>query len=573
MGELNDFIDELHSTVDIVNVIGRYVKLKKQGVNFVGLCPFHHEKTPSFVVSPSKQLFHCFGCGVGGDVIKFLMMIEGVDFKEAVLTLAKETGLTIPEFGKSVSGKEDKERIKTLNNFITEFFHSMLDENIRTYLRKRGLSNSSIEKYRLGFADENSNRFISEANKNDFETSLLVKAGLFKKDSENNLKPYFFNRIIIPIFDINGKVVAFSGRSIDGNEPKYLNSPETEVFSKSKILYSLNFSKNAIREAKEAIIVEGYFDAIILQQEGIGNVVSSMGTSFTEDQAKLIKRYAEKVYFFYDNDIGGRLGAERAVEVCGKFDLNIGIVVTNENMDPDEIIMRDGKEAIENLLKVAKDPIFFISDFEAKKIGDTPQGKAQLSQKLLDVVSKISNKTTVYEYIRKLSNLLNLDTRLLIDQYNKMILPTKSKRRELPDIKNDKIKIIQEILTQAILQKKNFVEKIIQSIDVEKDFYDPYRKIFLRAIKDIKEGKDPDPKTWYDMKDDEISIAIELMLKDPDLIRDDVVLKDIDSFKNYKMYIVRVLELYAQINEPISEEEKMIKAKEFNDALRKLKGR
>ena len=482
MSELNDFIDELHSNVDIVNVVSRYVKLKKQGVNFVGLCPFHHEKTPSFVVSPAKQLFHCFGCGAGGDVVKFIMMIESIDFKEAVSILAKDAGLTPPKFEKSTLDKEGKEEIKAVNNFAVDFFHAMLNENIRAYLAKRGLSNSSIEKYRFGFADENSNKLVAEAKKREIAPSLLVRAGLFKKDSEGNLKPYFFNRIIIPIFNAQGDIIAFSGRSIDGSEPKYLNSPETEVFSKSKTLYPLNFSKNAIREAKSAIVVEGYFDAIILQQEGIENVVSSMGTSFTEDQAKLIKRFADKVYFFYDNDLGGRLGAERAVQVCGKFDLNIGIVLTDENMDPDEIIIRDGKEAIERLLKQAKDPILFIADFEAKQIGDTPQGKAQLSQRLLDVVSKISNKTTVYEYIRKLSNILDLDTRLLVDQYNKMILPSKSQKKEPLTVKTDKIKTIQEILTQAVLQKKGIVSKITETIDLNDDLYNPYKKIFLRAL-------------------------------------------------------------------------------------------
>jgi DNA primase len=573
MSELNDFIDELHSNIDIVNVISRYVKLKKQGVNFVGLCPFHHEKTPSFVVSPAKQLFHCFGCGAGGDVVKFIMMIEGLDFKDSVTMLAKEAGLAPPKFEKSSPDREDKDQLKVVNDFAANFFQGMLNDNIRSYLLKRGLTNKTIEKYRLGFADENSNRLILEGKNKGIDPSLFVRVGLFKKDSSGNFKPYFFNRIILPIFNINGDIIAFSGRSIDGSEPKYLNSPETEIFSKSKILYSLNFSKNAIREVKNAIIVEGYFDTIVLQQEGIENVVSSMGTSFTEDQAKLIKRFADKVNFFYDNDMGGRLGAERAVQVCGKFDLNIGIVVTEENMDPDEIIIKYGKEAIEKLLSQAKDPIMFIAEFESKQIGDTPQGKSQLSQKLLDVVSKISNKTTVYEYVRKLSNLLDLDTRLLIDQYNKMILPSKSPKKEPLTIKTDKIKTIQEILTQAVLQKKEIAAKITESINLNEDLYEPYKKIFLRALQDIGEGKDPDPKTWYDMNEDEISIAIELILKDPYLVRDDAVLKAVDALRDYKIYNAYILNLYSQIKEINDEEEKLMKIKEYNDALRKFKGR
>jgi DNA primase len=573
MSELNDFIDELHSNIDIVNVISRYVKLKKQGVNFVGLCPFHHEKTPSFVVSPAKQLFHCFGCGAGGDVVKFVMMIEGLDFKDSVTMLAKEAGLAPPKFEKSSPDREDKDQLKVVNDFAASFFQGMLNDNIRSYLLKRGLTNKTIEKYRLGFADENSNRLILEGKNKGIDPSLFVRVGLFKKDSSGNFKPYFFNRIILPIFNINGDIIAFSGRSIDGSEPKYLNSPETEIFSKSKILYSLNFSKNAIREVKNAIIVEGYFDTIVLQQEGIENVVSSMGTSFTEDQAKLIKRFADKVNFFYDNDMGGRLGAERAVQVCGKFDLNIGIVVTEENMDPDEIIIKYGKEAIEKLLSQAKDPIMFIAEFESKQIGDTPQGKSQLSQKLLDVVSKISNKTTVYEYVRKLSNLLDLDTRLLIDQYNKMILPSKSPKKEPLTIKTDKIKTIQEILTQAVLQKKEIAAKITESINLNEDLYEPYKKIFLRALQDIGEGKDPDPKTWYDMNEDEISIAIELILKDPYLVRDDAVLKAVDALRDYKIYNAYILNLYSQIKEINDEEEKLMKIKEYNDALRKFKGR
>lgn len=573
MSELQDFIDELHSKIDIVTIVSRYVKLKKQGVNFVGLCPFHNEKTPSFVVSPSKQLFHCFGCGVGGDVVKFLMMIEGIEFKEAALNLAKEAGITLPKFGKELNNRAEKDVLKSVNNFAADFFHSKLNENIRTYLIKRGLTNSSVEKYRFGFADENSTNLISEANKNGIDKSLLIRAGLFKKDAEGNLKSYFFDRIIIPIFDLTGGIIAFSGRSVNGNEPKYLNSPDTELFSKSKVLYPLNFSKNAIREKKEAIIVEGYFDAIILKQEGIENVVSSMGTSFTEEQAKLIKRYAEKLFFFYDNDTGGRQGAERAVEVCGKLDMNIGIVVTEENMDPDEIILQKGKGAIENLLKTASDPILFIADFESNKLADSPQGKAQLSEKLLDVVSKIANKTTVYEYIRKVSNLLNLDTRLLIDQYNKMILPSKIQKKEPLIVKNDKIKTIQEILTQAILQNKSLISKIIESFDIKNDLYEPYKKIFFMALKDIDEGRDPDPKNWYDLKDDEKSVAIELVLREPYLVREEVVLKALDSLRKYKIYNAYILGLYAQINESSNEEEKLLKLKEYNDALRKLKGR
>lgn len=573
MNDLRNYIDELHSRTDIVSVISRYVKLKKSGVNYVGLCPFHHEKTPSFVVSPSKQLFHCFGCGASGDIVKFMMMIENIEFKDAVSTLAKEAGMEPPKFEKGKETSKEKETIKNVNRFAFNYFRSLLNEKILVYLKKRGLKDTSIEKYGIGYSGNSFEEMVTLGEKNGFSLDTFIKAGILKRNENGEVRPYFLNRIMIPIFDSAGDVIAFSGRAIDNAEPKYLNSPETSIFSKSRTLYFMNFSKNSIRETKEAIIVEGYFDAMVLSQEGIENVVSSMGTSFTEEQARLIKRFADKIYFFYDNDKGGRLGAERAIEVCGGLDLGIGIVTSKENMDPDEIVLTEGREGIDELLRNAKDPLFFIADFESRMVEDTPQGKAELSRKMLDVVSKISNRVTVYEYLRRLSVYLGLDLAFLIDQYNKILSSPKMINKEPLDIKTDQFTALQELLTQAILQRKESVPLIIEAINIKDDFVEPYRKICLRALLDIDSGKDPDPKSWYDLEEDELSLCFSLTLKDSFLVRDEAITKAIESFKTLKLYKDHVVKLFKELSTAKDEEERIVKLKEYDETLRKLKGR
>lgn len=573
MSDLNEVITEIHSKLDIVNIVSRYVKLKKQGVNFVGLCPFHKEKTPSFVVSPSRQIFHCFGCGASGDVVKFLTMIENIDFKEAVINLSKEAGIEPPKFKKTTEKVTHKDELLSLNDFLAFFFSENITKDVLDYLKKRSLSNETIANFRIGYAPQNHELLLKSVLEKGFTEEILLKSGAFRRNEKGLLYPYFRNRIMFPIFDLENKIVGFSGRSFDGSEPKYLNTSETEIFKKGEILYGLNFSKNDIKSKKSAIVVEGYFDVILLLQEGIKNVVSSMGTSFTSEHAKLLGRFAEKIYFFFDSDLGGRTGAERAIETCSKYELQPMIVVSKNEKDPDEIIIEQGKDEIIRLINNAKDPILFIADFENGKNGLNPQGKSKTVEKLIDVISKIPNRTIIYEYMKEISSLLEVDLKFLIDEYNKMIKGSKlkSKKTFSLDVRTDKFKAIQKIIVQAIIQKPELINKILKAINIESDFEEPFKKIALKAINDFVNLGRVEISLWNDLNEDEFKFASELAFESESLVSGDAIEETIKNFKEYKFYSEEISRLFEEIKNTSDEHEKFAKLKEYQLALQKMK--
>ncbi len=573
MKDLREYIEELHDKVDIVDVISKYVKLKKQGRNYVGLCPFHSEKTPSFVVSPEKQIFHCFGCGASGDVIKFIMRIEDVDFKTAVKELAKEAGMPEPYFTRQTSPSEsvNREELFKVMNLVADFFHSQLNEKIVSYLRNRGVTGKSIERFKLGFAGDNAGSLLSFAKERDINVKVLEKLGLLRKNADGKVHPYFWNRIIIPIFNAKGDVVAFGGRIVGKGEPKYLNSPDTVIFTKGNLLYPINFAKEAMRKSRSAIVVEGYFDALILQQEGVNNVVSSMGTSFTDMQAKLIKRYADTVYFLYDDDAAGVKGAERAVEVGSKRGLVVKIGVPFGGLDPDEIIIKYGRDKLDEMIKNAKDPLEFIGTAELKIEGDTPQGRSRVVQKMLETVSKIANKTEAYEYLKEISKLFKIDMPFLLDQYNALNRQLKKRKRhakqQLPSI--DKVIEAEKLLVQAVIQRPETLSAIEELIDVE-DVFDPeFNHIFAAAKSDIEQGRIPDPKNWVQLTDKELEIATELALKDVALVNDFAIKQTIENLNRDILYRSRAIALLKEYEESGD----LDKLRQYNEILRKLKGR
>ncbi len=572
MKDLREYVSELRDKVNIVDVVSRYVKLKKSGRNFVGLCPFHEEKTPSFVVSPEKQIFHCFGCGASGDVIKFLMRIEDIDFKAAVKELAKEAGMPAPHFSAGQKDNtEEKEEIKNAMNAAAEFFRSKLNEGVIKYLKERGVKESSVEYFSLGYAPPNGNEFLSFMKNKGINIDTLEKAGLAREDSNGNIRTYFRNRIMIPIFDLKGEIVAFGGRIFGKGEPKYLNSPDTALFTKGNLLYPMNFAKKSIRESRSVLVVEGYFDALVLQQEGVKIAVSSMGTSFTDAQARLIKRFADTAFFLYDDDAAGVKGAERAVEVCSGRGLTVKIAVPFEGLDPDEIVLKYGKEKIISMIENAKDPLIFIAESEIKAEGNTPQERAKVIQRLIEVVSKISNKTEAYEYLKEISRIFDTDIKVLIDQYNSLTVPNYRRRTKKEPLTNnfDKITAAEKLLTQAILQKPEMLATITEELDVDEFFDEEYIDIFNKAKEDIENGIMPDPRNWPNLTEKEISIASELILRDEELINKKAILQTIENLKKDLFLKSRLVELFNEFKETGDIE----KLKEYNEILRKLKGR
>uniref|UniRef100_A0A7C4U323 DNA primase n=1 Tax=Caldisericum exile TaxID=693075 RepID=A0A7C4U323_9BACT len=563
MRDLRSVVDEIHSKVDIVEFIGKYVKLKKQGSNYVGLCPFHKEKTPSFVVSPLKQLYHCFGCGASGDVITFLMHIENLPFKDAVRQIAESANIEMPVF--SHIETEDRDILASINNEIAQYFQDNLKEEHLSYLRMRGVSVEAIKKYRIGFAPPDSFELCKVLLEKGFKKEHILKTGNFKVDASSQLSSYFRNRIMIPIFDLANNIVGFSGRSFDGAEPKYLNSLDSPIFKKGELLYLLNFSKEHIRDKKEAIIVEGYFDAIILYENGVKNVVSSMGTSFTETQAKILRRFANKLYFFFDNDTGGRTGAERAVEVCNNLELTAYVVTQKEDLDPDEIVIKYGSSPIYEMLKNAVDPVFFILDFEMSKTDGSIASKSQAIKKVLEVVSNIENKTIVYEYISEIARRLKFDEKFLVDTFSKINSAKKGNKNDtLPNVVKNKMIEIQEVITQAILTRSEKAKEILAEFNIN-EFNEPYKKIVMKALEDIENGFEPNPNRWFDLDEFSLNKAVELFLRDEFLVRDESIKANIASFQRIKQYEERLEELYEALQktddpEKISEFNRLVKA-------------
>ncbi len=352
-----DKIEEIREATDIVALISEYVTLRKKGQNHFGLCPFHEEKTPSFSVHADRQIFHCFGCGKGGNAISFLMEIEKLNFIEAVRVLAQKVGIELPrETERSDEDVSEAEQLAKANALACEFFHQQLlsqstkgAEQAQKHLALLGYSSEIIQRYKIGYAPDSWEAFISHARSKGFETGIFVRAGLLKEGRETG-KPYdaFRNRLMFPIRNLSGRVVAFGGRTLseDADTAKYINSPETAIYHKGKVLFGLWEARNAIRKNSRALLVEGYTDLITPAATGVENIVASLGTALTSEQARLLRRFAPEVVILYDGDNAGRSAARRAVDVLLTEGLSALVVVLPEGKDPDSFVRSEGVEAL-----------------------------------------------------------------------------------------------------------------------------------------------------------------------------------------------------------------------------------
>ncbi len=359
-----EVIEEIRMKNDIVDVVSGYVKLQKKGSSYFGLCPFHNEKSPSFSVSPNKQIYYCFGCGAGGNVISFVMQYENYTFQEAVKFLAQKAGIQLPEaeYSEETRKKENK-RAKLLQvnkEAATYFFHQLRSENGRAgwqYLKKRELSDETIRKFGLGFANMTSNDLVKFLKSKGYEDEVIRDAGLATFDEKYGFHDKFWNRVMFPIQDINHRVIGFGGRVMGDGKPKYLNSPETPVFDKSRNLYGLNIARTARKN--QIILCEGYMDVITMHQAGFSQAVASLGTAFTEGQASLLKRYTDEVILSYDSDGAGVTAALRAIGILKEAGMTGRVLNLEPYKDPDEFIKNCGQEAFQKRLDEAENTFFF----------------------------------------------------------------------------------------------------------------------------------------------------------------------------------------------------------------------
>ncbi|MDU1030848.1 DNA primase [Anaerococcus vaginalis] len=485
--------NEILENSDIVAIIGDYVDLKKSGNSYKGLCPFHNEKTPSFTVDDRKQLFHCFGCGEGGDVVSFIMHKEGLSYIDSMKYLAKKAGIKLDD---TKSSKENKilNRYYDINKDIMMYFYKNLltDKACQIYLKNRGFRSNIVNTFMLGFAKNSWDDLLSYVKKKDYILDDIENLGLIKKSQNGKYYDKYRNRLIFPIINHYGKVIGFGGRSIDSTMPKYLNSPESQVFKKRYNLYGLNIFKK--QSNKDIILVEGYMDVIGLNNQGIDQAVASLGTSLTSDQAKLLKRYAKNVYICYDEDNAGIKATDRAIEILLDEGIKPNIISLEKGLDPDDFVKKYGRDAFIKKMDEASD----VYNYKYNKILDLyaeskDNEKFEKLNLFIEFLSSIKSDLTREIFINNVSKLFDIDKSTLKEsvlKYNDNYKKTyKNQNKDSFYNKND-FKNFNTNQNTIIERKKysvstNELETLRLYLN-QKDEYDENKDFFDQVIVDEK---------------------------------------------------------------------------------------
>ncbi len=428
-------VQEIMEAAKIEDVVQDYVNLKRRGANMIGLCPFHNEKTPSFTVSPTKNLFKCFGCGKGGDPTRFIMEHEHLGFPDALKQIARKYRIEIEEVEltpEMAAEQQERDSLFIVNEFAKSFYHDqLLNTDIGksvglSYFKARGYREETIKKFGLGFAPNQRDELTKKANQMGYKPEYLDRLGLTK-----NGRDFFWNRVMFTIHNLTGKPIAFAGRILqkDAKAPKYINSPETEIYVKNKILYGSYFAKAQIRKLDECILVEGYTDVISLHQAGIENVVASSGTSLTEGQILLIKRFTPNITILYDGDAAGIKAALRGLDLVLEKDMNVKVVLLPEGEDPDSYLQNVGAAAFkEYMASQAKDFILFKTDLLLSEVGSDPVKRAGLVRDIVESIARVPDPFKRAFYIKECARIMELEEEVLIVETNKVVKKILQKR-------------------------------------------------------------------------------------------------------------------------------------------------
>lgn len=516
-----EFIEEVRQRNDIVDVISGYVNLKKSGSNFTGLCPFHNEKTPSFSVSGGKQMYYCFGCGAGGNVFTFLMEYENLTFPEALEQLAGRAGMALPEKNNSEEDRRrrnTRERILEIYKLAANYFYAKLSsgrgEEAKKYLLKRDLSEETIRRFGLGYSDKFSDDLYQYMKKKGFDDTILNQTGLFTFHEKKGVYDKFWNRVMYPIMDRSGKVIAFGGRVMGDGKPKYLNSPETMVFDKSRNLYGLNFVHG--RQDQGMIICEGYMDVIALHQAGFTNAVASLGTAFTSQQSSLLKRYTDTVYLCYDSDGAGVKAALRAIPMLKEAGLTVRVIDMQPYKDPDEFIKGLSAEEFQERVQSAQNSFFYeISVMQREYDMGDPEEKTKFMNEAAKKCLTFENEIERNNYIEAFSREYGIrseDFRQLVKHYAAAavgIQYEKIKRQKKRDSREDGIGRIQAILLTWISEDLSLYPIVRETI-LPEDFLDePYREVAKLLYEQAETGSMSPAKiiSRFDSKEEQSVVA------------------------------------------------------------------
>lgn len=500
-----ELIDEIKNSNDIVDVISQYVILKRSGRNFFGLCPFHKEKSPSFSVSPDKQIFHCFGCGAGGNVIHFVSKIENADFKEAISILANRAGIELPTLNNYEDNKTAmlKTKVYEINQIAAEFYHHNLyrptSKTAQEYIKKRKLDNKTLKSFLIGYSG-NYDELYKILKQKGYKEEEILASSLVNKTDDGKYIDRFRKRVMFPIQDIRNKVIAFGGRVLDDSKPKYINSPENIVYSKGRHLFRLNVAKKS--DLKNIIIVEGYMDAISLYQRGITNVVASLGTALTEAQGRLLRRYSERVTIGYDSDGAGQAATLRGLEILQNIGCDVRILQISGAKDPDEYVIKYGPE---RFLKCVEQAISLV-EFKVKMLKqnlnlENINDKIKFLNEVAKILANVTNSIERELYIEKIAAEYKVSKESIYGEVNKLIYAknTGEKILEKPIIKKE-VKKEKPKIDEAIVKRENLIIYLlinypqesyskIKNIVLEQDIkLEANQKIFKKMYEEIEKG-------------------------------------------------------------------------------------
>ncbi len=584
----DEVINDVRQSNDIVDVISQYVHLKRSGRNFFGLCPFHNEKSPSFSVSPDKQIFHCFGCGVGGNVFSFITQIEGINFVEAVQMLAERANIQLPTLQDNGDSQREelKAKVYKVNEFTAEFYHQNLYKPqakiAQEYVKKRQLSNETLKSFKIGFSGK-FDELYQELKKQGFGEREILESGLVNKNERGQYIDRYRNRLMFPICDARGKVIAFGGRVLDDSKPKYINSPENVVYSKGRNLFGLNVAKKG--DLKRILIVEGYMDVISLHQRGITNVVAPLGTALTEQQGWLLRKNSEQIILSFDSDEAGLKAKLRALDILQNMGCDLRILQMEGAKDPDEYIIKYGNARFNNLVDKALSIIEFKVKILKKDLNlENTNDKIKFLNEIAKLISNVNNTIEREVYIEKIAKEYDISKEAIYAEVNKLTYKNVKTEKvlEKPKPVVTHIKREKKVISEAVKRRENTVialllmgdlnifEILRQNIKVE-DFQDEVnKKIAQKLYEEFEKGNSNINAIIDNLEQDEQNQITMIMSEDYEITDIEKAIDDVVQAYEREKLNTRKFEILDLLDKDLENDQKKELEKELSNIIIRL---
>ena len=584
----DEVINDVRQSNDIVDVISQYVHLKRSGRNFFGLCPFHNEKSPSFSVSPDKQIFHCFGCGVGGNVFSFITQIEGINFVEAVQMLAERANIQLPTLQDNGDSQREelKAKVYKVNEFTAEFYHQNLykpqAKMAQEYVKKRQLSNETLKSFKIGFSGK-FDELYQELKKQGFGEREILESGLVNKNERGQYIDRYRNRLMFPICDARGKVIAFGGRVLDDSKPKYINSPENVVYSKGRNLFGLNVAKKG--DLKRILIVEGYMDVISLHQRGITNVVAPLGTALTEQQGWLLRKNSEQIILSFDSDEAGLKAKLRALDILQNMGCDLRILQMEGAKDPDEYIIKYGNARFNNLVDKALSIIEFKVKILKKDLNlENTNDKIKFLNEIAKLISNVNNTIEREVYVEKIAKEYDISKEAIYAEVNKLIYKNVKTEKvlEKPKPVATHIKREEKVISEAVKRRENTVialllmgdlnifEILRQNIKVENFQDEVNKKIAQKLYEEFEKGNSNINAIIDNLEQDEQNQITMIMSEDYEITDIEKAIDDVVQAYEREKLNTRKFEILDLLDKDLENDQKKELEKELSNIIIRL---